>query len=130
MSVSMFRSLCSLGFGLTPWIYNLWRLKKWKSYSWLDSFGSSTVPGHLWKKTYLFFPNDKVYRYFNYLVIVPNHLAAWNLFLAVETWLTDVVITKRLTAPLPGKVKMPENCLRATTKTAIWSHDFSNMCYG
>ena len=58
------------------------------------------------EKTYLFFPNDKVYGNFNYNVIFPNLLAACNLILAVETWLTDAVITKRLTAPLPEKVKM------------------------
>jgi len=53
---------------------------------------------------YLFFPNDTVFRYFNYPVIFPNLLAAWNLLLAVETWLPEVVIWKRLTAPLPGEL--------------------------
>jgi len=56
----------------------------------------------------MFSANGKVYRYFNYPVIFPNLLAAWNLVLVVETWLTDPVITTRLTALLPGKVNMPE----------------------
>ena len=35
-----------------------------------DSFGSSTIPGHqMLEKTYLFFPNNTVFRYFNYLVM-------------------------------------------------------------
>ena len=50
---------------------------------------NSTVTGHrqFWVtlKTYLFFPNDKVFRYFNYPVIFPNLLAASNVMLAVET---------------------------------------------
>jgi len=46
----------------------------------------------------------------------PNLLAASNLMLAVETELTEVVITKRLTAPLPATVKLPENCLHATAQ--------------
>ena len=58
---------------------------------------------------YLFFPNDTVFRYFNYPVIFHNLLAAWNLLLAVETWLTEVVIWKRLTAPLSGELKVPQN---------------------
>ena len=47
-------------------------------YSELDSFGSSTVSGqkqHI-ETPYLFFPNDKVYRYFSYPVIFHNLLAA------------------------------------------------------
>jgi len=54
-----------------------------------------------------------VFRYFEYPVIFPNLLAASKLMLAVETWLTEVVITKRLTALLSGKVKVQENCLHA-----------------
>ena len=50
-------------------------------------------------------PNDIVFRYFYYPVIFPNLLAASNLMLPLETWFTEVVITKRLTAPLPGKWK-------------------------
>jgi len=41
---------------------------------------------------------------------------------------TEVVITKCLTTPLPGKVKLPNNCLHATDKTSIWSHNFSKTC--
>ena len=47
--------------------------------------------------------------------------------LAVETWFPDVVITKRLTAPLPGKVNVPENCLHKTAQTSIWSLFWHNM---
>jgi len=64
----------------------------------------------------LFFPNDLVFRYFDYPDIFPNLLAALNLMLAVQTRLTEVKIMKRLTEPLPGKVKVPEHCLHAATK--------------
>ena len=69
---------------------------------------NSTFSGHgqfrfTFKKTYLFFPNDILFRYFDYPGIFPNLLAALNLMLAVKTWLTKVVITKRLTAPIPEK---------------------------
>ena len=64
------------------------------------------------RKTYLFFfRNDIVFQYSDYPVLFPNLLAASNLMLDVETLFTNVVIKKRLTAPLPGKVKVPENCL-------------------
>ena len=36
--------------------------------------------------------------------------------LTVETWLNEVVITKRLTAPLSGKVKVPENVYMSVLK--------------
>jgi len=39
------------------------------------------------------------------------------LLLVVETYLIEAVIRKRLTAPLIGKVNVPENCLHATAKT-------------
>jgi len=64
-------------------------------------------------------PNDIVFLYFDYPVIFPYLLAASKLMLAVETRLNEVVITKRLTAPLPGKVKVQENCLHATAQTSI-----------
>jgi len=67
----------------------------------IDSSGS---PSH---KHFCFFQNVKVYRFIYYPVIFPNLLAAWNLLLVVKCWFTDVVITKRLTAPLPWKVKIP-----------------------
>jgi len=51
---------------------------------------NSTVSGHRQfrvtiYKTYLFFPNDIVFRYFDYPVTFPNLLAASSLMLAVET---------------------------------------------
>jgi len=73
-------------------------------------------------KTYykcIFFRNDTAFRYSDYPVIFSNLLAASNLMLAVETLLTKGVITKRLTAPLPGKVKVLEYCLDATAQTSI-----------
>jgi len=51
-----------------------------------------------------------VFRYFDYPVIFRNRLAVSKLMLAVETLLTEVVITERLTAPLLEKLKVPENC--------------------
>jgi len=68
----------------------------------------------------MFFPNDNlVFRYFDYPVIIPYILAASNLMSVVETLLTEVVIMKRLTASLPVKEKVPENCLHATAQTSI-----------
>ena len=95
---------------------------------------NSTVSGHrqfqvTFTKTYLFFSlNDIVFLYFDYPVIFPNLIAASKLMLAVQTWLNDAVVTKRLTAPLPGKVYIPENCLHATAQTSIWSHNCSKPC--
>jgi len=96
-------------------------------YSELDSFGSSTVPGQL-KNIYLFFPNGIVFRYFDYPVIFSNLLAAWNVMLAVKTWYIEVLITKCLTAPLYGKVKVPANYLNVTAKNLIWSRNCSKTC--
>ena len=63
----------------------------------------------------MFFPNDIVFRYFDYPDIFPNLLSALNLMLAIKTRLTKVKITKRFqTEPLTGKVK--EHCLHATAK--------------
>ena len=81
---------------------------------------NSTVSGHrqfrvTFAQTFLFFHNVKVYRLINYPVIFPNLLATWNLLLVVKFWFTDVVITKRLTAPLPWKVKIPVKCLHPTS---------------
>ena len=64
----------------------------------------------------MFFSNDIIFRYFDYPVTFPYLLVASNLMLAVETSLTEAVITtsKRLnTAPLPGKVKVRKNGLHA-----------------
>jgi len=58
-----------------------------------------------------------VFRSIDYPVMFPNLLAASNLMLTVDTKLTKVVISKRLTAPLPGKVKVPKHCLHATAQT-------------
>jgi len=94
---------------------------------------NSTVSGH-WQfratfwQTNLFIPNDVVLIYFDYPVKFPNLLAASNLMLAVKTWLTAVVITKRLATPLSGKVNVPENCLHATAQTFILTHNFSKTC--
>jgi len=46
----------------------------------LDNAGSP-LEKHIW----FFFPNDTVFRYFDYLVIFPNLLAASYFMLAVET---------------------------------------------
>jgi len=56
------------------------------------------------------FLDDIEFLYFDYPVIFPYLLAALNLMLAVEIWLAEVVNTKRLTAPLPVKVKELEKC--------------------
>ena len=53
------------------------------AYNELDSFGLSTIPGHL--KSKWVFPNYIVFRYFDYPVIFPNLLAASTLIMAVET---------------------------------------------
>jgi len=103
----------------------LWKSEN--SYNELDSFGSSKIGDHLLKNIFVFL-NNIVFRYFDYPVIFPYLLAASNLMLAVKTWLTKVVITKRLTVLLPGKVNVPENCLHATAQTFIWSHNFSKTC--
>ena len=78
-------------------------------YSEHDSFGS---PSH---KHFCFIQNVKEYRFINYPVIFPNLLAAWNLLLVVKFWFTDDVITKRLTAPLPWKVKKTVKSLHPTS---------------
>jgi len=90
-------------------------------FTWLlfKSTVNSTVSGHRqfrvnFRKRCLFFPNGIVFRYFDCPVIFSNLLAAWNVMLAVETWLIDVLITKCLTAPLHGKVKVPANYLHVT----------------
>ena len=49
-----------------------------------------TVSGHrqfrvTFRKRYLFFPNDIVFRYFDYPVMFPNLLAASNFVFGVET---------------------------------------------
>ena len=83
---------------------------------------NSTVSGHrqfhvTFRKKTMFFPNDRVVRYFDYPVLFPNLL---KFMLAVKTGFTEVArFTKRWTALLPGKVKLPENCLHATAKTPI-----------
>jgi len=92
-----------------------------------------TVSGHRqlrvnFKKRYLFFPNGIVFRYFDYPVLSSNLLAAWNVMLAVETWLIEVLITKCLTAPLHGKLKVPAIFLHVTAETSIWSRNFSKTC--
>jgi len=48
--------------------------------------------------------------------------------LAVETWLIEVLITKCLTAPLHGKVKVAANYLHVTAKTSTGSRNFSKTC--
>ena len=93
-----------------------------------STFGTvnSTVSGHwqlrILEKHIWCFPNDIVNRYFYYPVIFPNLVAALNLMLAVETWLTEVVITKRLTAhPFPRKCKYQTIVYMPLLKTSIWS---------
>jgi len=81
---------------------------------------NSTVSGHrqfrvTFALTFLFFQNVKVFRLIHYPVIFPNLLAAWSLLLVVKYWFTDVVITKRLTALLPWKVKIPVKSLHPTS---------------
>ena len=71
---------------------------------------NSTVSGHRqyrvnFRKIYLFFRNDTVFRYFDYPVIFRNLLDAWNMMLAVETWLIEVFIKKCLTSRFTGKWK-------------------------
>ena len=75
----------------------------------IDSSGS---PSH---KHFCFFQNIKVCRFINYPVIFPNLLAALNFLLFVKFWYTEVVITKRLTAPLLWKVKIPAKSLHPTS---------------
>jgi len=94
---------------------------------------NSTVSGHRQfrvncRKRYLFFPNGIEFRYFDYPVIFSNLLDAWNVMLAVETWLIEVLITKCLTAPLHGKVKEAANYLHVTAKTSTGSRNFSKTC--
>jgi len=53
-----------------------------------NNTANSTVLGHrqfrvTFKKTYIFFPKDTVFRIFDYPVIFPNLLAALNLMLAI-----------------------------------------------
>jgi len=64
-------------------------------------------------------PFSRMSKYIDLLIILSfpksSLLAAWNLLLAVKFWFTDVVITKRLTTPIPWKVKIPVKCLHPTS---------------
>ena len=88
----------------------------------LDSFRVIDNSGSLLQK-----PFDVVFRYWDYSVIFPTPLAASYLLFVDETWVTKVVITKRLTAPLPGKVKVRENCINTTAKTSNNNHNFNKI---
>ena len=113
MSWSVYRKITGFSFCVF-WI-------QWtRQFRVIDSSGSTL------EKDIYFFPNGIVFRY--YPVIFSNLLAAWNVMMAVETWPIDVLITKCLTAPLHGKVKVPANYLHVTAKTSIWSHNFSKPC--
>jgi len=92
---------------------------------------NSTVSGHRqfrvnFRKRNLFFPNGIVFRYFDYPVIFSNLLAAWNVMLAVETWLITYLITQCFSAPLHGKVKVP--AIYVTAKTSVWSRNCRKTC--
>ena len=101
-----------------------WNIQWTRQFRVIDNHGHSRVS---FRKN-LFFPKDIVFRYFDYPIISPSLFAASNLVLAVETWLTEVVITKCLASPLPGEVKVPEHYLHATAKTSIWSRNIIKTC--
>jgi len=90
-------------------ILNHFKIQWTRQFRVIDSSGS---PSH---KHVCFFKNVKVYRFIIYPIIIPNLLAAWNLLLIVKFLFTNVVIKKRLTAPLPWKVKILVKGLHPTS---------------